>query len=59
MSDGTAERTLNLRPLDVDVDPLLVTGVGAERVDVVLRDLQPVTDAKLPTGKNASGRRSS
>src|SRR3954470_1270227 len=43
---GGAERP-GLRPLGVDVDPLLVAGEGRERGDVLLRDGPPAADADL------------
>src|SRR4051794_3192071 len=46
MGDGAAERALLLRPLHVDVDPLVVAGGVGERVDLVLGDLQPVAGTK-------------
>jgi hypothetical protein len=43
--DGRAERPL-LRPLHVDVDPLVVVGGVGELVDALLRDRHPVTRAE-------------
>src|SRR3954464_5603016 len=45
--DRTAEGALRLRPLHVDVDPLVVTGGVGEEVDVVLGDLEPVAGTQL------------
>ncbi len=39
--DRRAEGTLCLRPLDIDVDPLVVAGQLGEAVDHVLGDLAP------------------
>ncbi len=43
MGDGAAPRRFPSRALEIDVDPLVIArGVG-ERVDPLLRDLEPVT----------------
>src|SRR3954470_1037704 len=45
--DRAAEGALLLRPLHVDVDPLVVTGGVGEEIDRVLGHLVPVADAEL------------
>src|SRR2546423_14235780 len=45
MSDGRTERALGLRPLHVDMDPLVVAAQTGKRVDVVLGHLAPVAPA--------------
>ena len=50
MRDGGSEGTA-LRPLQVDVDPLVVVGGVGELVDAFLRDLQPVAGPEVPTGQ--------
>jgi p-hydroxybenzoate 3-monooxygenase len=44
--DGTAERAV-LRPLDVDVDPLMVVSRVGEGVDALLRHLEPAAVAQV------------
>ena len=45
MRDGSLERALALRTLDVDVDPLVIARQLGEAVDHVLRDLDRVAPA--------------
>ena len=46
MRDRAAERACR-RALRVDVDPLVVAGRVGERVDPLLRDLEPLARAEL------------
>ena len=56
MRDRAAERPV-LRPLDVDVDPLVVTGGVGERVDPVLGDLsQSLGPSSSPTAAVSSSK---
>ena len=50
MGDRTAEGALGVRPLDVDVDPLVVAGGVGEQVHPLLGDLDPVGPAEVPAG---------
>src|SRR4051794_35677195 len=54
MGDGAAERA-GRSALDVDVDPLVVTGGVGEPIHAVLVDLQPVAAAELLTGQVGEG----
>ena len=47
VGDRAAEWAVLLRPLHVDMDPLVVSGGVGETVDPVLGDLHPVADADL------------
>ena len=47
VGDRGAEGALLLRPLDVDVDPLVVAGELGEGVDVLLGDRAPLARADL------------
>ena len=47
MRDRRLERALPLRPLDVDVNPLVVAGAIGEVVDPLLIDGQPVADTEF------------
>jgi hypothetical protein len=51
--DRAAEGALGRGALDVDVDPLVVTGRVGEQVDVLLGDLVPVAAAEV--GADESG----
>src|SRR5690606_34248320 len=48
VGDGGTERTLLLRPLDIDVNPLVVTGQFGKCVDLPLADLTPFSRPDLP-----------
>ena len=45
MCDGFAARQFLLRPILVDVDPLLITRGFSEFIDAVLSDLDPFAGA--------------
>src|SRR5262249_52374859 len=47
VGDRRPERALLLRPLDVDMDPLVIAGEAGEGVDVLLGDGAPLTRADL------------
>src|SRR4051794_41771347 len=47
MRDGRTEGALGLGPLDVHVDPLVVTAEAGEGVDVLLSDLAPLAGPDL------------
>ena len=47
MRDGLAVRALALGSLNVDVDPLIVTGEPGEVVDHLLADLAPLGRSEL------------
>ncbi len=57
VGDRDAEGALGLRPLDVDVDPLVVAGELGEQVDVLLGDLAPLARADLLCRSAPSRRR--
>ncbi len=55
MRDGSAERALGFGALDVDVDPLVVTGRFSKEVHPVLVDpIQSVTPRWRPTPPRSS-----
>jgi hypothetical protein len=43
----SAERAFPFRPLDIDMDPLLIAGALAEVIDARLVDGYPVGDAEF------------
>ena len=47
MGNRCAVRTFGLGPLDIDVDPLVVTGGVGEVVDALLVDLKSLADAEF------------
>src|SRR5712672_1476792 len=47
VGDGSTERAFPLRPFGVDMNPLLITGTGRERVDTRLVDRNPTGNAEF------------
>src|ERR1700754_2160694 len=53
VGNGCAIRTFEPGPLDIDMDPLMVTGRVGESIDAVLIDSNPLRDAEFLTdGRN-------